>query len=591
MLRILVANQRAGVGKTATAISLAAYLQTKGKRVLVIDTDPQGTLTDCMGLRHKNKTGIAALVGYRFALRECISRYNDQVDVVSSGRDTIFAEAVLGGVIAREETLWHCLKDVEVAYDAVIIDCPPSITILQSSAMYYAKHILVPVDMDHLALSGARGTHAWAGQLNASLSTDIRIVGLLPTHVDRRLQRTEFVLAGLANFSRDSGSEILPAIRTDKAVSKCLRRRITLPDSSPDCDAWSDYQDAFSRLLKIVEDTEVADDPVCDTQSIVPARPVDKKSAVSIGHVDQEERYAIDFTRTAAEARESLDMQCRTEASTIRPKSVPHTETPSVAGLAPSAFGSAPVPPCHDRQIEETRATEPTYPLAPPPSEQCVGTLLRETLRKPIPISSGRKFSEESYRSTEWPPSGGTIGDCEPLRSRANEKADYSINGVERPAGTKLVEVHRCEHGLTVYELEFLDAIWSLAGEADKGAAYRILRKSLSAIARESAAYRPRQVPFSEHTVTRNLSALRTKLCIEIVSPRDSRSHMPTAYRIASRELILARWRYVGYTHALVRGLSVRFPNMNEIAVKAPANGAIVTIDPDSPPPDPPFAA
>lgn len=251
MIRLLVANQRGGVGKTTTAVNLMRYLSDQGKRVLLIDTDPQGSVGEVLGLKHKNS--LASFVAHRFALAECVVPYNERVNVLCSGRDTLSAESALLGAQARELVLAQILKAEELAYDAVLIDSAPSISILQSAAMYYAKRVLVPLDMDSLSLTGTWATHGAITLLNEYLHVGARIVGMLPTRVDRRYQMTQTVLAGLQTISKQVGAPILPEIRTDSAVGKSLRAHKPLAEFAPDSKVWADYQAAFRKLMEILD--------------------------------------------------------------------------------------------------------------------------------------------------------------------------------------------------------------------------------------------------------------------------------------------------------------------------------------------------
>ncbi len=251
MIRILVSNQRGGVGKTTTAITLCRYLADTSRRVLLIDTDPQGSVETVLGVRANHH--LAHFVAHRYALSECILNVRPGFDVLCSNRETLQAEAALMGAQAREVVLQHLLNPVEKDYDAIIIDSAPSISILQTCAMYYAGSVLIPVDMDSLSVTGAGATITAVSQLNEFLRAHVRVLGFLPTQVDKRMQMTQAVLQSLEVFKERYGIPVLPEIRTDATVPKAIRARKMLIDYDPTCRAMLDYQVAFGRLLELVE--------------------------------------------------------------------------------------------------------------------------------------------------------------------------------------------------------------------------------------------------------------------------------------------------------------------------------------------------
>jgi chromosome partitioning protein len=251
MIRLLVSNQRGGVGKTTTVITLSRYLVDEGRRVLLIDTDPQGSIETVLGVKASHH--LAHFVAHRYALSECIVRVSDHFDVLCSNRETLQAEAALMGAQAREVVLQHLLERVEKDYDAILIDSAPSISILQTCAMFYARNVLIPVDMDSLSVTGAGATITAVNQLNEFLKGDVRVIGFLPTQVDRRLQMTQAVLQSLAIFRDRYDIPVLPEIRVDSSIPKSLRARKMLADYDPACRAMQDYRLAFSQIIQLIE--------------------------------------------------------------------------------------------------------------------------------------------------------------------------------------------------------------------------------------------------------------------------------------------------------------------------------------------------
>lgn len=251
MIRLLISNQRGGVGKTTTTINFARYLADQRKRVLLIDIDPQGSIEQVLGIKANHH--LAHFVAHRYALSECIEKFTPEIHVLCSSRDTLQAEAALMGAQAREVVLQHLLQPEEYHYDAVLIDSAPSISILQSCAMYYTQNVLVPTDMDSLSVTGAMATITAATQLNQYLRTLVRIVGILPTQVDRRLQMAQSTLATLNTIRERYDIPVLPEIRIDTTVGKSIRARKMLADYDITSRAFKDYQVAFDKLLEVMD--------------------------------------------------------------------------------------------------------------------------------------------------------------------------------------------------------------------------------------------------------------------------------------------------------------------------------------------------
>lgn len=255
MMRILVSNQRGGVGKTTSVINFSRFLADRGLRVLLIDTDPQGSVETIFGIRASHH--LAHFVAHRYALSECVVKVHERIDVLCSNRETLQAEAALMGAQAREVILQHLLAPVEKDYDAVLIDSAPSISILQTCAMYYARNVLIPVNMDSLSVTGAGATITTVSQLNEFLKAQVRVIGFLPTQVDRRLQMTQTVLQSLAIFEDRYSIPVLPEIRVDASVPKSIRSKKMLIDYDPNCRALQDYYAAFAQVVQNLEGEKV----------------------------------------------------------------------------------------------------------------------------------------------------------------------------------------------------------------------------------------------------------------------------------------------------------------------------------------------
>lgn len=253
MIRLVITNQRGGDTKTTTTISLARYLADKGKKVLVVDTDPQGSIAVVLGLKAQDKSLHNFLIkDYNF--RECLVNPHENIDILPSNRQTVETEAVLMGHTARELTFRNVFPRVDVTYDAVLIDVAPSISLLQTCAMLYAQNILIPASMDPLSLQGVVASIQTAKVLYGLFHLPITPVAILPVKVDRRLGITSTILETLEEISKSQSIPLLPGIRTDATVTKAARYGKFLVDYDKDCKAAVDYTTAFDALYEILRD-------------------------------------------------------------------------------------------------------------------------------------------------------------------------------------------------------------------------------------------------------------------------------------------------------------------------------------------------
>ena len=152
---VSIINHKGGVGKTATAANLGAALQIRGKRVLLIDMDAQSNLTDCLGVSTElDDTIYQAMRGY---IPLPIVKNEDGLDIVPSCLDMSAIEMEIMQKYAREQILHKLISQVQEQYDYILIDCPPSLSILTINAMTASDCIIIPVEAEYLAM------REWAG--------------------------------------------------------------------------------------------------------------------------------------------------------------------------------------------------------------------------------------------------------------------------------------------------------------------------------------------------------------------------------------------------------------------------------------------
>ena len=185
---IAIANQKGGVGKTTTSVNLSAALAAKGKKVLVIDTDPQGNTTSGFGIeKNELDNTIYELMLSECSIKECILNDVIQgVSVIPSNVNLAATEIELIGVDRKEFILKREIEWVKDSYDYIIIDCPPSLNFLTINSMTTADSVLVPIQCEYYALEGLSQLIHTINLVKERLNPDLAMEGVLFTMYDSR---------------------------------------------------------------------------------------------------------------------------------------------------------------------------------------------------------------------------------------------------------------------------------------------------------------------------------------------------------------------------------------------------------------------
>ncbi len=185
---IAIANQKGGVGKTTTSINLSACLAAKGKKILVIDTDPQGNTTSGFGIDKNNlETTIYELILGECSINECIIKeVIPGVSVIPSNVNLAAAEIELIGIDKKEYILKNEVDWVKDVFDFIIIDCPPSLNLLTINSMTTADTVLVPIQCEYYALEGLSQLIHTINLVKERLNPELEMEGAVFTMYDSR---------------------------------------------------------------------------------------------------------------------------------------------------------------------------------------------------------------------------------------------------------------------------------------------------------------------------------------------------------------------------------------------------------------------
>jgi chromosome partitioning protein len=236
---LAVVNHKGGTGKTTTAVSVAAGLAARGQRVLLVDTDSQGNVAVSLGLDAERSLYHVLVMG--LPLAAAVRTARPGLDVLPANETLAAAELYLAGCKRRDRVLAERLAVARELYDFVLVDCSPSLSLLNQNALVFADSVLCPVACDYLSLVGVRQVLRTIKHVNKLLW------GVLPTLYDARANICREALDTLRDHF---GATCLEPIRLAIKVKEAPAQGQTLQEYAPESSAARDYAEVVSRLLR-----------------------------------------------------------------------------------------------------------------------------------------------------------------------------------------------------------------------------------------------------------------------------------------------------------------------------------------------------
>lgn len=247
--RIAVFNHKGGTGKTTTAVNLAAALAERGKRVLLIDADGQGNVGASLGIRGEKNLYHVLVLG--MPVEEAAVPVRNNLDVLTSNELLAAAELYLAGRPNRDRVMRERLGDRADAYDVVVIDCAPALSLMNQNALVYADSVVVPVSCDYLSLVGVRQVLRTIKNVREMLKHDIALLGVVPTFFDVRNKISREAVEALTDHF---GDRRLPPIRINTKLREAPSVKQTIFEYAPDSHGAADYLALVEKLLAMPAD-------------------------------------------------------------------------------------------------------------------------------------------------------------------------------------------------------------------------------------------------------------------------------------------------------------------------------------------------
>lgn len=243
---IAISNHKGGVGKTTSAVNIGAGLALKGKKVLLIDLDPQANLTISFGIQEAEHTVYASLKGEYELVPINVAK---NIDIVASTLDLSGAESELSSEAGREYILQELIEPVKEKYDYIIIDCPPSLGLLTINAFTAVHEVFIPLQPHYLAIKGLAKIIEVINKIKKRLNKELEITGVFVTQYDRRKILHRDVLETIKTYFGDR--VFYTKIRENIALAEAPSTGSDIFAYDNACNGADDYADLVKEILKM----------------------------------------------------------------------------------------------------------------------------------------------------------------------------------------------------------------------------------------------------------------------------------------------------------------------------------------------------
>ena len=244
---ICLSNHKGGVGKSCSACNIGAGLSIKGKKVLLIDLDPQANLSLSFGIKDAEKT-IYEVLHNSISIKEAIRNLGPNLDIVPSNLDLAGAEIELSSEAGREVLLKESLSSVVKNYDYIIIDCAPSLGLLTTNALTASTEVFIPLQAQYLSLQGISKLTGIIEKIQKRLNKSLKIGGVFITQFDSRKILNRDISAAIAKHF--SSCVFKTHIRDNVALAEAPGHNQDIFRYNPKCAGAVDYNALCNEILK-----------------------------------------------------------------------------------------------------------------------------------------------------------------------------------------------------------------------------------------------------------------------------------------------------------------------------------------------------